>query len=201
MAPPWFAITDDVSISALNRLRNKYAVTLNLKKSEACEIFAKMVQKADVVIDNFSAGTMDRLGIGYGYCKTVNPRIICCSISGFGNEPGAGPGKAMDAIVQALSGLMYTSGNEGDPPVRVGVPFGDMLAPLFAVIGILAALHQRSVTGRGQEVDISMLGVLTNFVSCEPLELLEKCGVPQRTGLGVPRLAPFGFSPSVRTAI
>jgi crotonobetainyl-CoA:carnitine CoA-transferase CaiB-like acyl-CoA transferase len=187
---------DDVSLSALNRLRNKSAVTLNLKKPSGREIFTKMLQKADVVIDNFSSGTMDRLGIGYDFCKSVNPRIICCSISGFGNEPGAGPGKAMDSIAQALSGLMYTSGNEGDPPVRVGVPFGDMIPPLFAVIGILTALHQRNATGRGQEVDISMLGVLTNFVSAEPLELLEKCGVPQRTGMGVPRLAPFGLFPA-----
>ncbi len=184
---------DDVSLSALNRLRNKYAVTLNLKKPSGRDIFVKMLQKADVVIDNFSAGTIDRLGIGYEFCKAINPQIISCSISGFGNEPGVGPGKTMDAIAQALSGLMYTSGMEGDSPVRVGVPFGDMVPPLFAVIGILASLLQRNKTGRGQEVDISMLGVLTMFVSAEPFEILEKCGIPQRTGMRVPRLAPFGL--------
>src|SRR5450759_2107378 len=109
---------DDISVSALNRLRNKYGITLNLKHPSGRDIFSRLLRKADVVVDNFSAQTMERLGIGYEYARTVNPRIIYCSISGFGNEPSAGPGKAMDTIIQALSGIMYTSGSEGDPPLR-----------------------------------------------------------------------------------
>ena len=85
-----------------------------------------------------------------------------------------------------------TSGAPDDPPVRVGVPFADLSAPLFAVVGILAALRQRDVTGVGQHVDVSMLGVLTSLVAAEPFDLLETCGVPQRTGRMVPRLTPFG---------
>jgi crotonobetainyl-CoA:carnitine CoA-transferase CaiB-like acyl-CoA transferase len=98
----------------------------------------------------------------------------------------------MDSIVQALSGLMMTSGEPDDPPIRVGVPFADLSAPVFAVVGILAALRQRDVTGVGQQVDVSMLGVLTSLVAAEPFDLLEACGVPQRTGRMVPRLTPFG---------
>jgi crotonobetainyl-CoA:carnitine CoA-transferase CaiB-like acyl-CoA transferase len=98
----------------------------------------------------------------------------------------------MDSIVQALSGLMMTSGAPDDPPVRVGVPFADLSAPVFAVVGILAALRQRDVTGLGRHVDVSMLGVLTSLVAAEPFDLLESCGVPQRTGRMVPRLTPFG---------
>jgi CoA:oxalate CoA-transferase len=186
----------DVSVSALNRLRNKEAITLNLKKPEALAVFADLVKKADMVVENFSRGTLDRLGAGYKFGREVNPRIIYCSISGFGSEGEPGTGKAMDAIIQALSGAMMTSGAAGDPPVRVGIPFADLNAPLFGVIGALAALNQAKRTGLGQHVDVSMLGVMTSMVACEPWDLLERCGVPQRTGQTVPRLAPFGIYPT-----
>jgi CoA:oxalate CoA-transferase len=136
---------------------------------------------------------MDRLGIGHSFARTINPRVIYCSISGFGATKTNGSGKAMDSIIQALSGLMMTSGSPADPPVRVGVPVADLLAPVFGVIGILAALRQREITGSGQQVDVSMLGVLTSLVAAEPFDLLEACGLPQRTGRMVPRLTPFGI--------
>ena len=184
---------DDVSVSALNRLRGKYAVTLNLKHAGARDVFADLLRQADIVVDNFSAGTLDRLGVGYGFARSINSRVIYCWISGFGPAKTAGTGKAMDSIIQALSGLMMTSGMPADPPVRVGVPMADLLAPVFGVIGILAALPQREVSGAGQHVDVSMLGVLTSLVAVEPFDLLEACGVPQRTGRMVPRLTPFGI--------
>jgi crotonobetainyl-CoA:carnitine CoA-transferase CaiB-like acyl-CoA transferase len=183
----------DVSVSALNRLRGKYGVTLNLKEPRGREIFSDLVRRADIVVENFSAGTLDRLGIGYSVARTINPRVIYCSISGFGGTKTIGSGKAMDSIIQALSGLMMTSGSPADPPVRVGVPVADLLAPVFGVIGILAALRQREITGAGQQVDVSMLGVLTSLVAAEPFDLLEACGLPQRTGRMVPRLTPFGI--------
>jgi CoA:oxalate CoA-transferase len=184
---------DDVSVSALNRLRGKFAVTLNLKHPQGRDVFADLVKHADIVVENFSAGTLDRLGIGYDFAKTINPRVIYSSISGFGATKTNGSGKAMDSIIQALSGLMMTSGVPADPPVRVGVPVADLLAPVFSVIGVLAALRQREFTGRGQVVDVSMLGVLTSLVAAEPFDLLEACGLPQRTGRMVPRLTPFGI--------
>ena len=184
---------DDVSVAALNRLRGKYAVTLNLKQPGSREVFADLVRQADVVVENFTPGTLDRLGVGYEFARAQNPRIVYCSISGYGADHATtGSGKAMDSIIQALSGLMMTSGAPADPPVRVGVPFADLCAPVFAVVGILAALRQRDVTGLGRHVDVSMLGVLTSLVAAEPFDLLEACGVPQRTGRMVPRLTPFG---------
>ena len=183
---------DDVSVSALNRLRGKYGITLDLKQPHARDVFADLLSHADIVVENFSAGTLDRLGIGHEFGRSVNPKVIYCSISGFGST-GNGTGKAMDSIIQALSGLMMTSGAPGDPPVRVGVPVADLLAPVFAIVGILAALHQRETTGVGQRVDISMLGVLTSLVAAEPFDLLEACGLAQRTGRMVPRLTPFGI--------
>ena len=183
---------DDVSVSAINRLRGKYAVTLDLKRPDSRDVFADLLRQADVVVENFSAGTLDRLGVGYEFAKAINPRIVFCSISGFGADQAPGSGKAMDSIIQALSGMMMTSGNPGEPPVRVGVPVADLLAPVFAVTGVLAALRQRDATGKAQRVDVSMLGVLTSLVAAEPFDLLEACGVPQRTGRMVPRLTPFG---------
>lgn len=184
---------DDISVSAINRLRNKQAVTLNLKHPEARAVFADLVRQADVLVENFSRGALDRAGAGYEFASQVNPRIIYCSITGFGSEGEPGGSKAMDAIIQALSGVMMTSGAPGDPPVRVGIPFADLNAPLFGIVGLLAALHQARRTGLGQHVDVSMLGVMTSLVACEPFDLLERCGLPQRTGQTVPRLAPFGI--------
>ena len=187
---------DDFSISALNRLRDKESITLNMKHPEAKQILIKLIAKADIIVENFSKGVMDKLGFGYNFAKSVNPKIIYCAITGFGSSENTGDRKAMDSIIQALSGVMMTSGAETDPPIRVGVPFADMNAPLFGVIGILAALQNRHGSGIGQYVDISMLGVLTSMVACEPFDILERCGVSQRTGTTVPRLAPFGMFPS-----
>ena len=184
---------DDVSVSALNRLRGKYGVTLNLKHAGARDVFARLLLQADIVVENFSAGTLERLGVGYSFARSINPRVIYGSISGFGATQAAGTGKAMDSIIQALSGLMMTSGMPEEPPVRVGVPVADLLAPVFGVVGMLAALRQREATGTGQHVDVSMLGVLTSLVAAEPFDLLEACGLPQRTGRVVPRLTPFGI--------
>jgi CoA:oxalate CoA-transferase len=187
---------DDISISALNRLRGKLGITLNLKHQRAREILTDLVRRADILVENFSRGTLERLGAGYNQCKEINPRIVYCSISGFGGEGEAGSGKAMDTIIQALSGFMLISGRVADPPIRFGLPLADLCAPLFGVIGILAALRHLERTGKGQNVDVSMLGVLTMMLASEPYDILERCGIPQRTGDTVPRLAPMGIYPT-----
>lgn len=184
---------DDVSLAMLERGRNKWAVTLDLKRAEAQQVYADLVVHADAIVENFSAGTADRLGIGYARACAINPRVVYTSISGFGADAqGSSQNKAMDTIVQALSGLMLTSGAPGDPPVRVGVPFGDLAAPLFATIGTLAALMQARTTGRGQQVDVSLLGALSALVACEPFDAMERTGQAARTGNAVPRLGAFG---------
>jgi len=186
----------DMSVSMLVRGRGKQSVTLNLKHPRGREVFGDLVRRADVVVENFSAGVADRLGIGYDFAARLNPKIVYTSISGFGAQGGPGSGKAMDTIVQALSGLMATSGDPGGPPVRSGLPLADLTAPLFAVVGTLAALMQAERTGRGQHVDVSMLGALTSLVACEPFDALEAVGLPARTGPVMPRLAPFGIFPA-----
>lgn len=183
---------DDLSLGTLERSRGKESVTLDLKHPEAAAVFADLVRHADVVVQNYSPGTADRLGVGFEAARAANPRVVYCSISGFGAVGAPGSGKAMDAIIQALSGTMMTSGEPGDPPVRVGIPIGDLTAPLFAVIGILAALRQAEATGAGQHVDVSMLGALTALVASEQSHLLAPLGASGRSGRFMPRLAPFG---------
>ncbi|MBC2667567.1 CaiB/BaiF CoA transferase family protein [Novosphingobium piscinae] len=181
---------DDISISHLTRARGKYGISLDLKSDAGKGVYFDLVRKADVVVENFTAGTADRLGIGYHACRAVNPRLVFASLSGFGATDR--DGKAMDVIIQALSGAMFTSGEPGQPPVRIGIPIADMLAPVFTVIGILAAIEQRHSTGVGQHVDVSMLGALTSFVAIENWSAMAAAGMPARTGLTVQRLSPFG---------
>jgi CoA:oxalate CoA-transferase len=183
---------DDMSVGALERTRGKRSVTLDLKHPRAKDVFADLVRNAHVVVENFSRGTADRLGVGYRAARAANPGIVYCSVSGFGSDGEPGTGKAMDAIIQALSGTMLTSGAVGDPPVRVGVPISDLSAPLYAVIGILAALRQAEATGLGQHVDVAMLGATTALVASEQSHLAEPLGRPGRSGRFMPRLAPFG---------
>lgn len=183
---------DDMSVSMMLRGRNKESITLNLKHPESREVFLDLARTADIIVENYSAGVTGRLGIDYAAVRAVNPGLVYTSISGFGAQGVSGDGKAMDTIIQALSGVMMTAGEPGDAPVRFGLPVGDLVAPLFAVIGTLSAVLHAERTGEGQHVDVSMLGSLTSLVACEPFDALEAIGIPLRTGAYVPRLAPFG---------
>ena len=162
---------DDLSLALLNRCKGKRSVTVNLKSPAGVQVFKDLVREVDVVVENFSAGTAERLGVGYEAARAANPTIIYCSISGFGQDGESGV-RAMDALVQALSGLMLASGGPDDPPIRVGVPVADVMTPLYAVIGILSALHRRETTGLGEHIDVSMLGALTSLVAVEDLSLI-----------------------------
>ena len=183
---------DAMSLAVLNRSRGKRSITLNLKRPGAERVFADLVRHADIVVENFSSGTADRLGVGYAVARAANPAVIYCSISGFGANASAGV-RAMDTIIQALSGVMFTSGVPGEPPVRVGVPVADVLTPVWALVGILAALHRRTARGVGEHVDVSMLGTLTSLVATEDWAAMEQLGQVLRTGPTLPRLAPFGI--------
>jgi CoA:oxalate CoA-transferase len=183
---------DDLSLAVLNRCRGKRSITLDLKRPGAAAVFEDLVRNADIVVENYSSGTADRLGIGYQTARAANPAVIYCSISGFG--AGGSPGvRAMDTIIQALSGAMLTSGSPDDPPIRIGVPMADVLTPVWAVVGILAALHRRERTGAGEHVDVSMLGTLTSLIATEDWSAMEQLGQVIRTGSTLPRLAPFGI--------
>jgi crotonobetainyl-CoA:carnitine CoA-transferase CaiB-like acyl-CoA transferase len=148
-----------------------------------------------VLVENFSRGTLERLGFGYAFANAINPRLVYASITGFGHDT-PGPSKAMDAIIQALSGLMQVSGSPDDPPTRIGLPVADLITPLFGVVGVLSALHLARRTGTGQHVDVSMLGTLTSLMAGEGFDLMQAMGIPLRTGPTVARLTPFGVYPA-----
>lgn len=188
----WKQHADDMSLPILNRSRGKHSITLNLKAPEAKDIYRQLASRADVVVENFAGGTADRLGIGYEATRAINPRIVYCSLSGFG-AGAMGDRKALDVVIQAMSGLTMVSGNAGDAPVRVGTTLADMIAPLFAVMGINAALHRRHVTGAGEYVDVSMLGSLTALMAVEEWQAMGKAGLPMRTGNQLQRATPFGI--------
>lgn len=137
--------------------RGKRSVSLDLRAIEGRDAFLRLVEQVDVVIENFTPGVMDKLGLGYDALAERNPRLIMCSVSGFGQT---GPDRALpalDIIVQGMGGVMSITGEPGGPPVRPGLSLGDIAAGLYAAIGILAALHERERSGQGQHIDVSML--------------------------------------------
>jgi crotonobetainyl-CoA:carnitine CoA-transferase CaiB-like acyl-CoA transferase len=137
--------------------RNKKSITLDLKSEQGLALFYELVKTADVVLSNFSAGVTERLKIDYAYLSQVNPRIITCTVTGFGETGPAKNYTAFDMVAQAMGGGMSITGQPGGPPTRSGLPIGDLAGGLMATIGLLAALQARHTTGRGQHVDISML--------------------------------------------
>ena len=137
--------------------RNKKSVTLNLKSEEGLAVFYELVKEADIVLNNFSAGVLAKLKIDFEHLSKINPRIITCTVTGFGET---GPGKdrvAFDMVAQAMGGGMSITGQPDNPPTRAGIPIGDLGGGLMGVVGVLGALVARETTGRGQHVDISML--------------------------------------------
>ncbi|MGC4250505.1 MAG: CaiB/BaiF CoA-transferase family protein [Sphingobium sp.] len=183
----------DVSLTILNRARNKKSITLDLKSAEGRAIFLDLAKQADVVMENMSEGATKRLGVTYQDVAQVNPAIIYASIKAFGEDPSVYPGlKGMDIIVQALSGIMEVTGFADGPPTRIGIPMADLIAPLYSVNGILAALIQRGRDGKGQHVQVSMLDCLASLVAEEHFDIFGKAGYPRRSGNTQDRLAPFG---------
>jgi crotonobetainyl-CoA:carnitine CoA-transferase CaiB-like acyl-CoA transferase len=137
--------------------RNKKSVALNLKSEEGLAVFHDLVRHSDVVISNFGVGVPERLGIDYATLKEINPRIVTCTVTGFGSD-GPNPKRpAFDQVAQATGGGMSITGPDPDHPVRAGIPIGDLGGGMFAVMGILTALMERESSGEGQHVDISML--------------------------------------------
>lgn len=147
--------TDSPAFNGVNR--GKLGIVLDLGHPEACDVFRRLARSADIVIENFRPGVMAKLGLDYESLHRENPRLIYASISGHGQTgPWARKG-GFDLIAQGLSGLMSVTGHPGEAPAKVGVPITDLGAGLFAVIGVLAALHHRSQSGRGQHIDTSLV--------------------------------------------
>ncbi|MGB1251654.1 MAG: CaiB/BaiF CoA transferase family protein [Candidatus Promineifilaceae bacterium] len=164
--------------------RNKKSVTLNLKSEEGLKLFYELVKSADIVLNNFSAGVTKRLKIDYDTLAQINPRIVTCTVSGYGETGPDTMRPAFDLAAQAMGGGMSITGQRSSPPTRAGIPIGDLGGGMMGVIGILSALLARQQTGRGQHVDISMLDVQTSMLNYMATMHLLSGDIPGRIGSG-----------------
>ena len=162
--------------------RNKKSVVINLKSEAGRDIFYELVKVSDVVIDNFRPGVLERLQIDYPTLSRINPRIIQCSVTGFGTAGAYKDYPALDIIIQAISGHMAITGEPGRPPVRVGIPLADLSGGIFSCKGILAALYARERTGQGQRVELSMFDSMLNLLSYMGTMWLTNGELPQPPG-------------------
>ena len=171
--------------------RNKRSIAVDLKDKASLARLAELVAAADVLIENFRAGVMSRLGLGYDQLSQTNPRLVYCSISGYGQTGPYAEKGAFDVTVQAMSGLMSVTGEDGRPPVKCGVPVGDFCAGLYAAYTILAALVRARETGRGGYIDCSMLGALIGVSALQTSEYFGTGQGGRRLGSAHPRNAPY----------
>ncbi|MBQ4539491.1 MAG: CoA transferase [Oscillospiraceae bacterium] len=176
--------------AAINR--NKRSITLNLKAPEGKEMFLEMVKQADVVISNYRPGVMERLGLGYDVLSAVNEKIIYATISGFGQKGKYAMRPAYDIVAQGMGGIMSTTGVENGDPIRVGASISDITAGMNTVIGILAALHARTLTGRGQSIDVAMVDSTLALMPSENMRYFISGGLVPRTGHRYIGNAPYG---------
>lgn len=182
---------DDLNVNYLKRTRGKKAISLDLKQAEGRALFMRLVEGADVVVENFTVGVADRLGIGYASLAALNPRIIYCALTGYGSTGPDRNLKAYDVTVQAAAGLMSVTGLPGQPPMKAGTALSDAVAGTFAMSGVLAALYDRANTGRGQFVDVSMVDCLFSMLFDDPIDWYERLGLPVRQGNRIMRFSPI----------
>ena len=175
-----------------NLHRNKRAITLNLKSEQGLAVFRRMVEKADVVVENYRPDVKDRLGVDYPSLAKINPRLVYASISGFGQDGPYRDRPGFDQIAQGMGGLMSITGEPGRGPMRVGIPVADLCAGLFAALGILTALLEREQSGKGQWVQSSLLQAQIFMLDFQASRWLNKSEVPQQAGNNHPTSIPTG---------
>jgi len=201
-APPWIGPEGvhlgvrgprDLALSPLRRGRGKRSVVLDLKTDGGREVFTRLIARSDVLVENFVPGALARLGFDDEALAHANPRLVHCSITGYGSDGPYARRSSMDLVVQAVSGLLAKTGFQDGPPTKVGATVGDQVPAIYAALGVLAALRQRDrdPAGRGQKVDVAMLDALVSLLWDEPLDEYERRGVPERVGNGDPRGAPL----------
>lgn len=193
-ASPFHIAGERVAFVALNR--NKRSITLDLKNAKGLEIALELIKHADVLIENFRPGVMERLGLGYAVVAKINPRMVYGSITGYGPEGPYRDFPGQDLLVQCLSGLVYLNGRRGDPPIAVGMPVIDAIAGQQLAFGIVAALFRRERTGRGQKVSTSLLDVAIDLQAQEFTGYLNNQEEPRRSAAGIAHpffVPPYGI--------
>jgi CoA:oxalate CoA-transferase len=176
--------------------RGKRSASIDLKRDEGRDLFRRLVAQVDVVVENFTPGSMERLGLGYEALAEINPRLIYLAISGFGQTGPMRDRPALDVIVQGAGGVMSITGEPGGPPVRPGLSLADITAGLYGAIGVLSALHERERSGRGQFIDISMLDCQLSILENALMRYHVTGKLPERLGTRHPSAVPFQAFPT-----
>lgn len=201
--PPLSAADDgevfSENFASLNR--NKRSIAINMKDPADLARLKRLCQAADVVVENFRPGVMDKLGVGYQALSELNPRLIYCSISGYGQTGPYARRGAFDVTIQAMSGLMSVTGEADSGPVKCGVPVGDFCAGLYAAYSIAAALHERHRTGLGRQIDCSMLGSLIGISALQTSEFFGTAPRPAGSVPPIPVTHPIRRSAPAMTTL
>ena len=186
---PPFAGGESIYFLSVNR--NKRSITLNLRHPEGRALFLKLVDWADVLVENFTPGTMSRLGLGEDVLRQRNPRLVYCAISGFGQTGPYRNRSAFDLILQGMGGVMGTTGEEGGDPVRVGIPIADIAGGMYAAYAIALALFARGRTGAGQYLDVSLMDAQISWLSYYVGIYLTTGEIPPRRGSAHATVVPY----------
>ncbi|HSF62745.1 MAG TPA: CaiB/BaiF CoA-transferase family protein [Paracoccaceae bacterium] len=171
--------------------RGKRSVTADFGTEEGRALVRRLVADADVVIENFKVGGLARFGLDHASLSALNPRLIYCSITGFGQTGPYAHRAGYDFIIQGMAGLMSVTGEPGGQPQKVGVAVTDIFTGVYAAVGILAALHQRQSTGQGQHIDMALMDVATGIMANQAMNYLATGVAPQKMGNAHPNLAPY----------
>lgn len=205
-APPFFGAAGismsrrgegDLGIAYLKRGRGKRSITLNLKSPRGRDILYRLLETADVLVENFRVGVSERIGLDRAMIAERFPRLVHCAITGYGQTGPERHAKAYDLMVQAAAGLMSITGEPDGPPCKTGSSLTDGIAGSLALSGILAALYQRERTGQGQFIDVSMAECLLSLMLDEPLDCYNELGLELRQGNRIMRFSPFNSYPTL----
>jgi crotonobetainyl-CoA:carnitine CoA-transferase CaiB-like acyl-CoA transferase len=190
--PPFIERENDRSAAYFHATnRGKKSVTVDFRRPEGQETVRRLVAGADAVIENFKVGGLAKYGLDYAALSALNPRLIYCSITGFGQSGPYAHRAGYDFIIQGMAGLMSVTGEPGGQPQKVGVAVTDIFTGVYAATAILAALHQRGTTGRGQHIDMALLDVATSVMANQAMNYLATGTAPRRMGNAHPNLAPY----------
>ncbi len=191
--PPFAGQADNpVGTYFLSCNRNKESVTCDLRSDEGRELFRQLAATADVLVENFRTGVLDRLGFTVGWLHEVNPRLVICSITGFGHDGPEGDRPGYDQIVQGEAGLMSVTGTDAEHPVKCGLSIADVLAGVHGALGVVAALHERAATGKGGVVRTSLLASVVSAHAFQGTRWTVAREVPVPAGNHHPSISPYG---------
>ena len=189
-APPFMPGTRE-SAYFVGANRNKKSVTLDISKPEGQAIAHRLIATSDILVENFKVGALQKYGLGYQDLREAHPALIYCSITGFGQTGPYAPRPGYDGLIQAMGGIMSLTGAPDGEPQKVGVPLADLFAGLYGCIGILAALHHRTATGEGQQIDIGMLDTHVAWLANQGMNYLATGTNPPRLGNQHPNIVPY----------